>query len=301
MAKRQYRGRRGNHGAFTRLELAASPFHRLQWRDTRYTTVGLVRAFIEKSPEREARRKARIKILKRSIPGRASARRLEACCSSHRCGHPLCPECAYVFRVWIISQLLAIYDHGLPASTIVIRLAHVRLDALVDVDRQKLFDRLRKELLACGITCAIGHLEAAFNIDRQTWCIHVHLVVFGDVSAAIRRLRARLNSRRGIPSRPVDGQEINDSDYLTQITYSFKFQGYYRFRGRRKSYPLPPEPLGILGQWLQGVRLTDHLFALGFRRRGAIEIGEAFWRIAQRHRRAESAARRIRRHDDLAT
>ena len=284
MATRRYRGRRGNHGAFARLALAASPYHEQRWRRSRFTTVGVVRDFIEKKPQREALRKTRIKNLKQSVAGQVAAHRLETCCPSQRCGHPLCPECAYIFRVWIISQVVAIYDHKLPAASLVIRLEHVPLQELTGVDRLKLFERLRKELLACGITCAIGHLEAAFNVQRQAWCLHVHLVVFGDVSAAVENLKSRLKDRPEIPSRPVDAQPINDADCLKQLTYCFKFQTYYRFGWRRKPFLLAPEPLSVLSQWLQGARLTDHIFALGFRRNGSIKIGQAFRQLARQHR-----------------
>ena len=244
--------------------------------------------FIETFDETCIRRDELIRRFGRSSVADRVKRSLSRCEPAHRCGCIWCPVCARTYRAWISSQVLALVQTGVRATIVVLNLREVAAEALTEVNIGKTLDLLRKDMTRCGFQALIGNLEAAYKPERKAWCIHVHLVVFGDVTEPLAALRAMFRARgvrRAVHDTPVTAP-------IRQISYQFKFVTYYRFRSNRKAYPLVRAQLDQLIEWTANIKSTDFLFLIGFQRRGSIVGGPFFNRLVQK---------RVRRRGDVAT
>lgn len=222
---------------------------------------------------------ARRKILERG--GRVlqcSAERLEECAAGgERCGQPICPICARLFRRWLFGQSSAIVQQD-PRPKHVVTLYIEQFPAgllsecdIASVDR-RIRARFRRNLP--GRSIAIGGIEVSF--DAGVWLVHGHFLLLGPTRAELNKLADAFGTkgvRRASLVQPV-------RDLTAQSSYLLKFVTYHRpgsqaGQRRPRAYPLPASALHELATWSSEAAFTDFLFLFGARRRGARIVLEA--------------------------
>jgi len=203
-----------------------------------------------------------------------------------RCGAPLCPRCARIYRIWLTGQLLTAVAH--PRFTrhriLTLYLGTFPSGSLDQANLARARDQLRKRLTRCGFAgaVAIGGLEVSFRSDTDDWRLHAHLLVLNARPRAIRRLKFQLGASNCRVQRLRDPPR--------QISYLQKFSTGHRPRtqtGQRRSrmYPLPIAQLRELALWMDQYGFTDFLFVYGARRRGSTIRVISRVRHAQRRQR----------------
>ena len=194
---------------------------------------------------------------------------IDACTPVAPCRQILCPVCARSYRRWLAGELLRI-TAGLRATVLTILLCEVPSEELRDVDADSLHERLRKRLLRAGVDAAVGGTEVKFDARRDVWIVHVHLLALEANEESIRTLR-RTARKDGI-KRAIMAQPLRDR--IEQISYLQKFSTVHRPGATKRSVPLPSAQIGQLADWTRSRRFEEHLFLLGFRRRGGTIVRE---------------------------
>jgi hypothetical protein len=272
---RPYRGK-SKFSEFRAQRLPDSPLHSVRWKGL--TALEHVRNFVETDLRAGVLLKdIRGQIgphLKNSVSGAALSR----CHLDGRCGCIPCPVCGRLYRIWLISQVLALMRKGVPSKNVVLLLKEADADALPTVDISKTLDRLRKELVRLGFEAVIGNLEAAYKPEKNTWVVHVHLVIFGNLDQQVKALRVA--HKDGMPNA-VRVYPIRKA--VRQTSYQFKFGTYYRAGRKGRAFPMKKRQLEQLFDWTSGATFTAFLLLIGFQRRGSIVPGPGFKRLLADH------------------
>jgi hypothetical protein len=187
------------------------------------------------------------------------------------CAQPICPICARQYRRWLISELLRTAERQSTGARILnVYLKSYTVGQLKNADIAASHDLLWKRLQrsGCDRSTLIGGTELSYNARRSVWILHVHLLAIGVSDHAVGKLRKKFKGR---VDQPVVSQALASPPQ--QLSYLQKFGTYHRpgmqrSQRRAKSYPLPPDRLRELTEWMTEHQFEDFLFLYGARRRG---------------------------------
>ncbi len=225
---------------------------------------------IETEFEAEDRNEARATALWARVP--KVARALARCDGdSAACQLPICAVCARQYRIEAYLQLreLAASFEG-PHQTATIYLDRFPAGQLVHADLKRAHDFLRQRFNRAALTGSIfvGGTEAAWQVRRQRWLLHAHLLAIGVPEAAWDKLDDTWADSG--TDDPIQRDELRDLG--EQLSYLVKFHTYHkpgqsRANSHARAYPLPPDRLAELATWSSQYRLQDFLFVYGRQKR----------------------------------
>lgn len=219
----------------------------------------------------------RIRCLEKSdnVKSRKLAIKLSCCTQRKPCESAACPRCFRYVREWSYSELVRLKNESESPDDIRIITVLFYEEMMGDkqlfrYDFDKLKRRLWRQLERSGCTSSvIGYIEFDYHEESSLWLPHLHLMVLGEETSAIKKLRGMyLKQQRKIGAsvgRPLLVQNLKSENrqvsYLCK-SYCSRIETYLNKDGKRrtKKYRLKSSQLRLSLRVLDQLGLTGRLF-----------------------------------------
>jgi hypothetical protein len=208
---------------------------------------------------------------------RLIAEQLDKCCKGSRCLLAACPVCMRQFRIWMVSEMIHIFEpfQTLAAVTLIPAAYAVCEHELADVVPKRLRDALRQQLHRIGRNPGpiVGGIDGDYDELDSVWQPHYHLIVPAQLSTLFVELKTRHFPKTRAIYRPLLVQTVGNR--AVQMSYVIKAYWPRKIRYRdcdqRKRAVHRRLKSAMHAEWLvwrSQFAITEFCFLAGVRRYG---------------------------------